>query len=366
MVMCPDGKYRNITFQIPENVIVLDVSHNKLAKLQDGDLQGCFSLLELDLSSNEMKMVAKHAFDSLFNLRKLDLSRNELWYGKEDSLPTFLFEQIPNLKYLKIEGNENDLDDGNLTIFFQSFPLKIEVLHIDLPDDKYGTEANFSEFSSFMCNLTNLSELGMYGTFGSICNESFQRLASLPIKKVKIYLDMLDPVIGSLAFAWFPHLIELDLSYTAGLSIQDFLLQAQSGLAKTTLNVLKLNSFKNPQPNEVWPKQSWFRGLENLTELYLEDTNIARLYPLRDWKLPNLQYLSLAYNLVAETDLCQFLQALQRKSLLLDLNLSYQRRIPEDRNMPLLIATETASVVSLTSRNMPLLIVTETAFCIPE
>ena len=75
----------------------LDLSHNKLRKVNSGSLETARHLKALFLQYNQISQVHDGALRGLANLKSLDLSGNEIV-----ALPATLFEDTPQLQQLKL------------------------------------------------------------------------------------------------------------------------------------------------------------------------------------------------------------------------------------------------------------------------
>ena len=79
---------------------LLDLSHDKLTKLNENSFSGLNRLLTLDLSFNDISAITNGAFSGIINLRVLDLSANAI-----STLRTSVFHKLGNLHTLDLSSN---------------------------------------------------------------------------------------------------------------------------------------------------------------------------------------------------------------------------------------------------------------------
>lgn len=91
------------TFMGLENLVVLDLSSNKLKTLQKF-FEPLSSLVKLDLSSNLIEKIDSDAFSGLTSLRDLTLQKNNLKF-----INPVAFELLPSLEFINISFNKSPL-----------------------------------------------------------------------------------------------------------------------------------------------------------------------------------------------------------------------------------------------------------------
>ena len=228
---------------IPSVTLHLNLSNSRIQSLTEKDFEGCYNLTSLDLSKNVLTTIEPGAFSDLILLRTLDLSHNYLLYNRS-SYPHDLFSQLHQLDTLRVHGQHHlHIKDYDFTYFediVKEFPIQLRSLYLDLPW-KPCIESFASKFGRFL----ELSELGLFRhrwCQSAIANETFEVLANIPIKNLKIQFKCLRKV-EPMSFSWFKHLKSLDLSYMRGISISDFY-PALIGLKNTKIEFLRLSSLR--------------------------------------------------------------------------------------------------------------------------
>ena len=104
----PEGKIdcsrkglKSIPMNLPKYTIDLDLSGNKISKvLADGSFKNLPNLRKLDLSDNRIAKIELNAFDGAYNLHELDLKKNELTHVEDG-----VFESLKNLTSLELREN---------------------------------------------------------------------------------------------------------------------------------------------------------------------------------------------------------------------------------------------------------------------
>lgn len=111
-------------FQDAQNLEVLDLSSNVISNVNHQAFAGLSKLIRLSLSDNKISIIDEETFEPLENLRWLWLDRNEIKIvslnhlvknqnlvgiylnnNKISALSPILFDQIPELNYLFLAGN---------------------------------------------------------------------------------------------------------------------------------------------------------------------------------------------------------------------------------------------------------------------
>ena len=227
-----------------ENLLVVDLSGNKLTSLPRGSLRGLRAVRRLDLSKNSVASVSKSLFDQLEGLQDLSLKGNEL----------NAFD-ISGLSKSKDTLRKLDLSD-NMILSLNStsgavFP-KLEVLKIA------KNKLQHLDLAPFM----NLRKLSLEH------NEVFKLTVSGDTS-----LDNLEELfLRSNRFTKVPEVLRL----ARGLRTLD--------LGLNLINAIEADAFE---------------GLESLGVLRLEDNSIARVADLAFRSAPGLEILNLSGNLIS-------------------------------------------------------------------
>jgi len=98
---CNNFKEISPIFQNFENLIYLDMSQNRISKIDN--LYCCYKLEVLNLSCNQLKFISSN-FNKLKNLTNLNLKYNQLFLN-DSMIKTF--KDNPKLVSLSLEGNVN-------------------------------------------------------------------------------------------------------------------------------------------------------------------------------------------------------------------------------------------------------------------
>lgn len=97
---CRNRGLTEVPSGIPEDVVQVDLSHNKIHHLKPKDFQGARSLRILNLSNNNMERIDTGSLSGLLHLHELDLSFNRLSFIQHGVLDDLYF-----LSKLKLEEN---------------------------------------------------------------------------------------------------------------------------------------------------------------------------------------------------------------------------------------------------------------------
>uniref|UniRef100_A0A8C6S9T1 TIR domain-containing protein n=1 Tax=Neogobius melanostomus TaxID=47308 RepID=A0A8C6S9T1_9GOBI len=122
-ICSPSKKLKEVPTDIPPTVESIDLSNNKILKLQEGNFIDFPYLTNLDLKQNKITKIGKGTFSRLFSLKTLNLNNNTL-----ENLDDGVFDGLSNLTELRISTNriETVAPDAfrsltNLEIFVFSF-----------------------------------------------------------------------------------------------------------------------------------------------------------------------------------------------------------------------------------------------------
>ena len=225
--------------EIPFLTVNFDLSGNKIKIINKNDFQGCSQIVMLDLSYNDIfTSIHPNAFTPLSNLRILKIIKSL----KDPMVLQVNFSRdLPDLQSLAIQNNfietsvNFSIQDFSRTL--DLFPVGLVSLELDIPPD--------INFVSELTKFTNLKKLGLFCKKSfplHIANATFKALSNSSIKALRIHSDTFS-MVEPLAFFWFPHLKNLDLSHSRGMSVAD-LYPAWYGLKNSKLEVLNLESFR--------------------------------------------------------------------------------------------------------------------------
>ena len=157
----------------------------------------------------------------------------------------------------------------------------------------------------------------------------------LPITKITLEIGILR-FVESLAFAWFPNLVVLDMSFSQDMSLAD-MFPAWFGLQKTRVEILRFNYFNSINDNDVYLNKTFFAGLSqlpSLREIQFDGSRIVEM-DIENWPtLVNLEYISIAYNMMSDTNLCMLSHSLRKNQKITYFDASYQTRCSEPKRLP--------------------------------
>ena len=108
---------KNLTFipkTIPLNVTHLILNQNKITTIKYGDLNRMIHLIHLDISQNRIEKINRLSFKGLKQLKVLNMSSNHLSDGYS----------LPNGVFLPLAASLQELDLGH-NLIYQSYPDKI-------------------------------------------------------------------------------------------------------------------------------------------------------------------------------------------------------------------------------------------------
>jgi len=281
------------TFACNKNLRILTISSNELT-LNSKIFNRLVNLTELDLPSNQIAALPDGLFDSCKALKIVNLS-----YNKIIKLETSTFQNLVNLEELYLLSNLIKEIDSNM------FRCNKKLFKLELDDNKI-TQLN----EDFLKGLYQLTHLRLdYNEIVSLPEGSFDsclKVAELSHNKLMILetstlenlinLEELDLSNNSIEradysniFAHNKNLRKLNISYNSNTSLSN---QSFNGLNLTELN-LEYCEISNLT-------QDLFNGLVNLTDLYLNGNKIMSLLDGIFHNLTNLKHLNLSYNQISE------------------------------------------------------------------
>uniref|UniRef100_A0A8C6WGQ3 Toll-like receptor 22 n=1 Tax=Neogobius melanostomus TaxID=47308 RepID=A0A8C6WGQ3_9GOBI len=98
--ICSDSQLKEVPTDIPPTVESINLSNNKILKLQEGNFTDFPHLTNLDLKQNKITKIGKGTFSRLFSLKTLNLNNNNL-----EKLDDGVFDGLSNLTELRISTN---------------------------------------------------------------------------------------------------------------------------------------------------------------------------------------------------------------------------------------------------------------------
>ncbi|CAC5377353.1 unnamed protein product [Mytilus coruscus] len=252
----------SLLYAIPvfkDNIHSIDLSYNRIQRIQNRHFSYNGNLKELNLSHNKIKTLSNFSFHGLRKFSKLIVSQNEI-----DSVETNTFFYLQSLTYL--DAKQTKINDSTL----QSLPF-LKTLRIDFI-------LNGSE--SFSFRLLYLKHLDLSGTSGSceartLTEDVFQfipNIEDLNLSECKINR------IYKGTFRFMKNLSILDLSYNPCLKFSAAE-NVTHDLIYTSIKILKLNKIHKTFEMNTMIKLSHLRHLKktNLTEIHINSNRIQKV-----------------------------------------------------------------------------------------
>ncbi|XP_041670420.1 toll-like receptor 13 [Cheilinus undulatus] len=253
----------------------LSLSNNRLVKLGDDLFAGLSNLKELRITRNRIKEVAPTSFKSLTSLTLMDISHNKL---HSSTKVQSILQQLPNLQKLIITNND-------LT-HFQSWELSNSSLQLTSLDVSQNRIAVFRITADIFPNLTwlNIGSTINHKMIWDIRNKTFLRQVST--------LDVSGLQLASDDWKTFLETFNSSLT-TLRMNQMKHNLTELIGIACTipTLNELQLR-----QNKLYFIHSNLFKLCANITELDLSNNNIKNIEDRAFSSLKGLTFLSLAHN----------------------------------------------------------------------
>lgn len=166
-VDCSEGHIVNIP-NFPSSTRILSLRLNFIKTITNRTFEKLTNLIELDVSQNRLMRIESAAFAGLSNLQRLTLQNNSLEYSFQ-SFPIHTFEPLISLRYLNIKFN---VIDDTYKYHFPSEVMSdltmLESLEFDIISVK--TETPFGVGFSNLSHLQNLT--AGYGLSFELNNKS--------------------------------------------------------------------------------------------------------------------------------------------------------------------------------------------------
>lgn len=257
----------------------LDLSRNKISRIEPDVMNGLPSLRELNLSNNRLDFVDKkeivsnfRLFHNLAHLERLNLSHNRIVHVNQDS---FAADTLEGLKTLRLDNNQI------ARIGFNTFARLKQLRLLDLGSNRIRCE--FYEASERFGGMECLEELNLaYNQIDSLrpSTITFTQVGRLRLLSLRgnRFSDLCDGVF------MLPQLLELDLS--------------------------------SNQIGEISARA--FAGVPRLRELNLSKNRLSNIDTLQCELLRELRALDLRFNHIAHSKLQQFFEQLEKNHLTSD------------------------------------------------
>lgn len=303
----------------PVYINVLDLSHNKFAKVPEKLVEIQTSLKSLDLSYNEITSIESEDFYSMINLEHLSLIHNKIVKVKPDAFISLKKLQILNLSHNHIEEvqNEQFKDLENLRILDLSFNSinnipsnafeNTKVEKLSLSNNRISSLP-----SSLVVNIRNtLRILDLsYNQIINIDQNIFQaipKIYTLNLCHNKIIGDGLGSLQNSNSLSNLQlcgnELVSIASDSFKNISNLMYLNLAETGLTSfpnVTLPSLKNLNVSGNKINNI--TEGFFMGLPKLKVLKLSNNQLAGLSSMKWSQLQNLKSLDLSNNPIKVLD----------------------------------------------------------------
>lgn len=297
------------------NLEHLDLSFNKITEIQENTFAYGQNITFLDLSNNQLDSIHVNLFRAVTNLEKLNLSFNKI-----KKIPEKIFNYGSSLSYLNLSNNKiKEIPDNTFT--YGAISLTI----LDL---------SFNQIESFHVgifkHLFNLIQLHLNDNhIKTVCLQYFNSVENLYLENNQI-TEFLIVESDDVDYFDFINLSNNSLTeFNAVNSNIKKIIIENSELKKVTLNEnvvefkgknnkIKYFNFTNLTNLEILDlsnnpigksiKMETFAQLENLTELYLKNTEMKNIQKETFSHQINLNILDISYNKLGRIDLQNFNQ----------------------------------------------------------
>jgi Leucine-rich repeat (LRR) protein len=251
----------------------INLSENKLKKIQYGSFKGLYKLQILFLDKNLIEEIDDYSFESLNNLKELNIQSNRIKKIRHNS-----FKHLNSLEMLRLSANK--IDEVEVNSFRNMRKLtyldinsnNIKILQYEIFNDRSKLES----FFLFQNNIQSLDAL----PFDTMHHLRILHFCSNKIKNLKfghfIHLENLDELklekneIGTFEKNTFVGLGNLTSLYMRGNKIK----QLVNGAFHSLINVQTLDLYLN-DINHI--EMNVFTDLDNLMTLNLDSNQISTL-----------------------------------------------------------------------------------------
>ena len=293
-VHCARQSLPRIPENIPSNVTYLDVSFNKIAALDGGNIKAFHRLKKLDLRNNLVARLDSWAFQSLVALEELDLDNNLL-----QTVTPFMFSAAANLKMLSLGNNVISRIDNAAFIHLtlDSLNLRGNVKLTSLENDIFRNSSIHTLILDG-CAIDNIPR-GLFGSLSSSLkvlsmSNMYNGLLLDSLSLSNLDLDILQLVQNKMAKEQLGFLskplkvktLDMSLNRLNHLDLSDM-----RGLQNTESLI-----FKKSHITSIVMTDQKQQNLNGIRELDLRE-NLLSSFPdnVIQW-LPNLQSLIIAHN----------------------------------------------------------------------
>ena len=265
-----DCAYRNLSAipPLPSEITELNLSHNKIRKLEEGAFSRTVNLTVIELQYNNVWRIREYLFSELVsltslslkaialrvlypttfhglcNLRYLDLSYNFLF-----SLPHVVFSGLFSLRELRLKHNGFSVIPSNAFAPLQSLQI------LDLTEGYYTSLTLEEGFR----NLTNLTSLKLRTSKVSrVTNDTFMNVGNAPLLDLCFLWDDDGVEAEKGVFTPLRNVLKLIISY-----------RSQYALPYLDSQLEELSIFLTPPGNKLTPSDLKLMCKWNLTLTYL-------------------------------------------------------------------------------------------------
>ncbi|XP_034562815.1 toll-like receptor 13 [Notolabrus celidotus] len=253
----------------------LNLNSNKLVALGDDLFGGLSNLTELRITSNNMKKVEPTTFKSLKSLEFLDISHNKL---HKSTTVHCILQQLPNLQNLVIPNND-------LT-HFQSWEITNSSLQLSSLDLSQNSIAVFRIIADIFPNLTrlNIGSTFKHKMIWDVRNKTFlSRVSTLDISGLQLASN-----------DWKTFLESFNSSLTAlKMTKMKYNLSELIGISCTIPTLTSLHLREN---NLYYIDQRFFQLCGNVKEIDLKSNSIKSVQDKAFRSLRRLRILTLSHN----------------------------------------------------------------------
>ncbi|XP_071137904.1 toll-like receptor 4 [Mytilus edulis] len=242
-----------------DNIRSIDLSYNRIQKIQNRHFSYNGNLKELNLSHNKIKTLSKYSFYGLRKLSKLIVSQNAI-----DSVETNTFFYLQSLAYLDMKQTKINIST------LQSLPL-LKTLRMDFI---------LNESNSLSFKLLHLKHLDLSGLSGrcearTLTEDVFKFIPN--IEDLNFSACKINWIYKG-TFQFMRNLSILNLSYNPCLKFSGVENVTQD-LSYTSIKILKLTKIHKTFVMNTMIKRSHLRHLKktNLTEIHVNSNRIQKV-----------------------------------------------------------------------------------------
>ncbi|CAM4695752.1 unnamed protein product [Caretta caretta] len=251
-------------------MLSLHLEENQLAELSDNSFSGLANLQELYLNHNQLRRISPRAFSGLSNLLRLHLNSNLL-----RTVDSRWFQVLPNLEILMIGGNKVD------AILDMNFRPLLNLRSLVLAG------MNLREISDFALEgLRSLESLSFYDN--KLVNVPKRALQQVPGLK---FLDLNKNPLQRIRQSDFTNMLHLK---ELGLNNMEELVSIDKFALINLPELTKLDVTNNPKLSFIHPRA--FHHLPQMETLMLNNNALSALHKQTVESLPNLQEISIHSN----------------------------------------------------------------------